>query len=152
MGGRPLRMKDRVCARDVMRRDVVTVSEGADLWDLASLFTTRGITGAPVIDERGEVIGVVSQTDIVRHLKELLQSTLVASNFYAEPENDAVNPRSRVLTARDLMTPTIIKADEGTPVDELGRIMLREGVHRLIITRGREIAGIVTTMDLLKVL
>lgn len=57
-------------ARDIMRRDLYTVTRDVDVWQLAQLFHDRGINGAPVVDERGVAVGVVSQTDIVRWLRE----------------------------------------------------------------------------------
>ena len=52
-------------ARDIMRKNVISVPTTMDLRDLAKLFLARGITGAPVTDESGDLAGVVSQTDLV---------------------------------------------------------------------------------------
>jgi CBS domain-containing protein len=135
-----------------MRRDVITVPAGATVWELATLFTARGITGVPVVDEKGELVGVVSQTDIVRHFEELVQLCQAGCDFYADPEQADARPARRIPCARDLMSPKVIEADGETQVEELGRIMMNRSVHRIIITREKRIVGIVTTMDLLKVL
>jgi len=52
-------------ARDIMKREVISVPTTMDLRDLAKLFLERGITGAPVVDAQGELTGVVSQTDLI---------------------------------------------------------------------------------------
>lgn len=137
-------------AKDVMRRDVITVSAKTDVWELARVLSSHGITGAPVVDEKGDVVGVVSQTDIVRTLQEL--DGRRRGGFYADADDGrALGPR-RHLTAADLMSREVIRAPETTPAAELSRIMLQRGVHRIIITRGRRLVGIVTTTDLLRVL
>ncbi|MBI4387028.1 MAG: CBS domain-containing protein [Elusimicrobia bacterium] len=140
------------CAKDIMHTDVIAIPASTDVWDLARQLTTLKITGAPVTDERGFLIGVVSQTDIVRHLKELVQVPPLESDFYAQAEVEDLGRAARPLTARDLMSPRVIQAQEETPVQELANIMTRHRVHRIIITRGHRIMGIVTTMDILKVL
>ncbi len=139
-------------ARDVMRVDVVSVDQDASLWELAELLLQKGITGVPVTDERGELVGVVSQTDIVRHLKEAGLDEWEGGDFYSGSEPDGLGRDRRVVTARDLMSRDVVSAGEELSVLRLSRLMLRRKVHRVIITRRKKMVGIVTTMDLLKVL
>jgi CBS domain-containing protein len=56
------------------------------------------------------------------------------------------------MTVRDLMTPIIFKVDENTPIQDVADVMLGGRIHRLLVTRGEQIVGIVTTMDMLKVI
>lgn len=135
-----------------MHRDIVTVPADMDVWELAKRLTASAITGAPVVDSMGEVLGVVSQTDIIKHLREVACSHPRPCDFYADPERDGEGPAGKTVTAKDLMSAPLISASEDTPVHELSRMMLSRGVHRVIITEGRKILGVVTTMDLLKVL
>ena len=140
-------------ARDIMIKDFITVSEDTDVWELARLFTVKRITGAPVISGEGALVGVVSQTDIIRHLKDVASGAADdAADFYKEPEPDRPIWAAQPVTARDLMSPSVISAPEQTTIHELGSIMLQHKIHRIIITSGGRLAGIVTTMDMLKVL
>jgi CBS domain-containing protein len=123
-----------------------------DVWELARLLTTRGITGAPVVGGNGKLLGVVSQTDIVRHLEEFVRSPSAEFDFYRESEGEPRKPARPVPTVKDLMNPTVIQADEETPVQELALIMTRHAIHRVIITRGQKVVGIVATMDLIPML
>lgn len=141
---------DGLTAKDIMRRDVITVDADTDVWALGRLLSEKGITGAPVTNGGGEVIGVVSQTDIVRHLKELAQTAFTAGDFYAEAEQDYPDRKAPALTARQIMNPLVVQADESTPAHDIGRIMMTKGVHRIIVTREGKMVGIITTMDLLK--
>jgi CBS domain-containing protein len=141
-------------AKDIMRRKVITVERWLSLPELAKLFEEKGITGAPVVDENGAILGVVSQTDLVRVRREAsagvalyhkeLEEPLSALGIHFE-ETDA----SRV---ESIMTPGAIAFDEEAPVEALAEAMLERHIHRVLITRGDKLAGIVTTMDLLKAL
>lgn len=117
-------------AADVMHRGVLTVRESLTVRELSEFLLQNGISGAPVVDAGGRLMGVVSQTDIVRFERE-------------EPG---------VSFVRDVMTPAVLAADIATPVRELARRMTQEHVHRLVITERGKLAGIVSSLDLLRVL
>lgn len=138
-------------ASEFMRKDVVSVQEHDTVWDVAKLFSQHDITGAPVLNAAGELVGVVSQTDIVRHL-EAVAASFSNGIFYEDAEDDHRRLPRRAVTARDLMNPDVIDAPQETRASELSRVMLAKGIHRIIITNGRKLCGIVTTLDLLKVL
>lgn len=139
-------------ARDIMHNDVVTVAGDTDVWGLARIFATHRVAGVPVVDRSGDLVGVVSQTDIIEHLREGICPPFGTQEFYADAEPDQRGPVHKPLTARDLMNREPIHADERSTVAELSRIMLTRRVHRIIITCGSKIRGIVTTMDLIKAL
>jgi len=129
-----------------MRRQIIAVRENQDVWSLARTLIENGITGAPVLDGAGALVGVISQTDLVRYLRDAARDR---EDFYSDPEQD-LGKRPRPVLARDLMTRKVIQADEEASLAELSRIMLRLGVHRVLITSGRRLSGIVTTMDILR--
>lgn len=134
-----------------MRKDVISVHDQDTVWDVAKLFSQHDITGAPVLNAAGELVGVVSQTDIVRHLEEVA-ATFSNGIFYEDAEDDLRRLPRRPVIARDLMNGDVIQAPQETRASELSRLMLSKGIHRIIITNGRKLCGIVTTLDLLKVL
>ena len=141
-------------AKHIMRRKVITVSEHQPLQEVARVFLDNRITGAPVVDAQGHIVGVISQTDLVRNGRENPKSPQVPAFYRFEGENlmRGYQVESPDLTpARAVMTPVLFSADEETRVCELARFMLRKRIHRLIITRKRRLCGIVTTMDMLRV-
>ena len=69
-------------ARDIMKKNVISVPTNMDLRDLAKLFLARGITGAPVTDEAGELAGVVSQTDLIYYHLTRDDELVMDSHFY----------------------------------------------------------------------
>lgn len=142
-------------AKDIMRKKVVTVTGAMTLRELAKLLVEKRISGAPVVDGRGKLIGVVSQTDLVRHEREA--GTERAVPAYYKDHEDWVLARGLQFEdpdftrVEDIMTPAVLSADELTPVEELARTMLRRRVHRLIVTDKGRLRGIVSATDLLKV-
>jgi CBS domain-containing protein len=141
-------------AADIMRKEVVTVRDTATVKELAQLLLERRISGAPVVDASGKLVGVVSQTDLVRGVREDPQPHEVPA-YHADLDRWLGRRGFQVETpdfklVREVMTPGVIAADAKTPVIELARTMSRKRIHRLIITDKKKIAGIVTSMDILQ--
>ncbi|MDX6768403.1 MAG: CBS domain-containing protein [Elusimicrobiota bacterium] len=141
-------------AKDIMRRKVVTVERWLTLSELAKLFEEKGITGAPVVDEDGAILGVVSQTDLVRVRREASAGVALYHKELEEPLSELGIHFEEADAGRveSIMTPGAIAFDEEAPVEALAEAMLERHIHRVLITRGSKLAGIVTTMDLLKAL
>jgi CBS domain-containing protein len=141
-------------AADIMEKDVVTVRDNQTLKELAQLFITRRISGAPVIDAAGRLVGVVSQTDLVRRDREAqppheapayhqdIDRWLGRQGFQVEAPDYAM--------VRDVMTPVVLSAAADTPVEDLARLMTSKRIHRLVIMSGERLAGIVTSMDVMR--
>lgn len=146
-------------AGDIMQREVVTLGESWDAREALALLTERRISGAPVLDGDGDLVGVLSLTDLARlHDASPAKGRRDESDFYrttapegAPPEAPAAD-RLAGITVKDAMTPIVIDADAKTTVEKLAGIMIDLRVHRIIITRDGKLAGIVTSMDLLRVL
>ena len=145
-------------AKDIMRRDVVCVPKTMDLHELAKLFLQRGITGAPVVDADGSLAGVISQTDLVYYNLTRGDELVVDSHFYqnARVEGQHV-PRGFQVEdyntgcVADVMTPVVHSVLESATVEAVARLMTRKHIHRVIVRRGRAIAGIISALDVLRV-
>ncbi len=142
-------------AKDIMRTDVITVAPYLTLMELAKLFDERRISGAPVVDGDGRLLGVISQTDLVHAEREDAAGGAPRYHRGGDGRESAAGfhfedpDRSRV---QDFMTPGAIAFEEDAPVAKIARTMLDKRVHRVLITRGGKLRGIVTTMDMLRAL
>jgi predicted transcriptional regulator len=145
--------------KDVMNPDVMTVADEMTTGELARYLTEREISGAPVVDNQGHLIGVVSMTDIGRHMAEPseLESTR-GSEFYRDSGDEVTfesfgqrHVEGSAATVRDVMTPVVHQVPANATVAEAARVMVREHIHRLVVTQGRQPVGIITSMDLLRV-
>ncbi len=133
-----------VTAADIMERDVLTVKPGAPVSEIAALFKLHNIKGAPVVDGSGNLIGIITEDDLVfgqlgvpEEQRDLMASGETPSG-----------PRNRVvLRVAEIMTQNPIAASEDTPMEELCRLMSRLKIHRIPIVRGSQVVGIVSTID-----
>ena len=141
-------------AKDIMSRKVVSVERWLTLPELARIFADKAISGAPVVDEEGSILGVVSQTDLVQARRS---SPEAVAMYHRELDDTARAFGSHLehvdaMSVEEIMTPGAIALDEETPVEKIAKVMIDSRIHRVLITKGARLAGIVTTMDLLRAL
>jgi predicted transcriptional regulator len=130
MGGTP-RANDPVMlrVRDIMTRRVVSLGSDRPLEAATWLFATEHVSGAPVRDPDGRVVGILSKTDLV----------------------DPMRRGHRAQTVGEAMTPAVWAVRPGDAVVEAARVMLAREVHRVVVLdEDGELAGILTAMDVLR--
>lgn len=145
-------------ARDVMQGSVLTVKPGMSLAELEDFLVSKRITGAPVV-ERGVLVGIVSRSDIVRLLSlERSLSGLIAEGL-ENPETAATTPvrlpepLARALegkTVRDAMVVDPVTVSPDTPVTEVARLLVSRHIHRVLVTEGDKVRGVISTLDLVR--
>ncbi|HKQ62023.1 MAG TPA: CBS domain-containing protein, partial [Candidatus Polarisedimenticolaceae bacterium] len=135
----------------------ISVSARMDLRDLGKLFLQKGISGAPVVDDNGNLAGVVSQTDLVYYSLTRDDELVVDSDFYqtARVEGRRLAAGFQIEDTNtgcvgDVMTPVVHAVTETTPVETVARLMTNKHIHRVIVRRGRKVAGIISALDVLR--
>lgn len=133
---------------------MITVRDDATLSELVATLTAHMITGAPVVNENGKLVGVVSTTDIA------LRSTKRTSNIRRDRPPDFYLIEDEFSSfsieedagqfVRDIMTPVIFSVSQNARFVEMADTMVGGRVHRLLVTDGDRMVGIVTTLDLLR--
>jgi len=148
-----------ITAADVMNPRVLPAAADWTLPELADFLIEHQISGAPVVDPTGRLLGVVSVTDLAAALAQLPQAAAVSDFFQrAWPEGPSrealadLAARGERRTVREIMTPHVYTVTEDTPVGELAETLIEEHVHRLLVTREERVVGIVSTSDLLGLL
>lgn len=137
-----------------MTPDVLTVEADWGVGELARFLVANEISGAPVTDSDGCVVGVVSLVDLA---SVAVGRELPGPGFFGrswEPESVEVPTLSADsdLAVRDLMNSDVYAVAPDATVSEVARIMLEEHVHRLLVMRGEQVLGIISTSDLLGLL
>jgi CBS domain-containing protein len=144
------RLLHRVTAREVMTREVAWVKVDTPLKEVAELMAQRGVSGVPVLDDVGRVVGVVSEKDFLRGMAQGVSSfmSLVADCLMEEKGCTALALRER--TTADLMSSPAITINEDTPVLEIAGIFREKNINRapVLDSQGR-LAGIVSRADIL---
>jgi len=137
-------------ATDFMTRDVATVTPETLIEDLCDLFRERRITGAPVVDQGGRLVGIVSKDDVLFRgrgvVTEARQTpdirSLFSSGFVGFDQG-----RNGPATVGQIMTRDVLSAPEESTVDDLCRLMWEHRIHRVPIVRGSLLVGIVSALD-----
>lgn len=145
-------------ARDIMIHPVFAVRENWTVRELASYFTDRSISGAPVLDAAGRLTGVVSLSDIVDQVTRDREPAAPPAALRGRGWEDSYNPEDlKGLAIEDpgrlvseIMTPTFFTIPDTTSLPKIARTMVAGRIHRLLVTRESHVVGIVTTLDLLR--
>ncbi|MBI2357315.1 MAG: CBS domain-containing protein [Deltaproteobacteria bacterium] len=108
-------------AKDIMTKQVITVRPTTTARELARILTKNQISGAPVVDKNGQIVGVVSEADLVakkgRHVKAI-------------------------------MSTKVISITEQTPVERIASLMTTHKIKRLPVLRGDKLVGVVSRADI----
>ena len=152
---------DELTAGEVMTPNVLVVGADWTLEQLSQFFIDHSISGAPVISEDGKLVGVVSMTDIVRHDSLPVGDapshgpheyyTHGLEREYAPEEIGAFRIEAgAVVMVSDIMTPMIFDVYEDTSMRQVAETMVRGRIHRVFVTREKEVVGTITALDILR--
>jgi CBS-domain-containing membrane protein len=165
-------------ARDVMQYHVVSIAPDASVRQLVQLLADEGISGAPVLDPRGKIRGVVSATDVMRlaaHEAEIPAGQLSwepillpeetdeeAPAYFTLPETPVrfTSPPADAATeaafdryqVKEIMTPVAFTVRPEAALAELIRLFVRGRIHRVLVVEAGMLLGIVTPFDILRTL
>ena len=149
-------MLDADTAADLMVANPISLRAAANVLEAIRLFTEKAITAAPVIDEAGRPIGVVSRSDLLVHQCEHEKHRGGKPDYFFAPlsESAGAPSESRMAiksTVADLMTPAVFAVSPDTPVQQVVSDMVGLHVHRLFVVDDDGIlVGVISTMDVLK--
>ncbi len=142
-------------ASDIMTREVITVQPETTVQQLAQIFALHSISGAPVIDQEGLVVGVVTESDLIDQNKKVHIPTVISildSFFYLEnPEKMEQEMRKMAgSTVADIFTSPAVTVEENTPIDEIATIMSEKNIHTLPVVEDGRLKGIIGKKDIIK--
>jgi len=138
-------------AHQIMTKSVIGVSPHTSIRDAASIMLRCQVSGLPVMDEEGTLIGMISEGDFLRraeigtgHKRSAWLELLTGAGRAA---SDFVHDRGRKI--EDVMTTNPITVDEQTTLDDIVHLMQAHGVKRVPVMRGRTVVGIISRADVL---
>ncbi len=141
-------------AIDVMTPYVVSVKPDTTVREAAALLVEHGLSGAPVIDEQGQLLGMISDGDLLHRVEvdtekprrpwwlEMLSGRRDAADY--------VKAHARLV--KDVMTERVITVDETTPLDQLANLLETHHIRRVPVLRGDQVVGIVSRANLVQAL
>jgi CBS-domain-containing membrane protein len=138
--------------RDVMTRSVVSVRPGTPLKEVAQLLIDHRISGLPVVDDDGAVLGIVSEADFLvkEQGAEAVRHRPLARILGESRESRSQLAKIGALTAGEAMTAPAVTVSSGRRMAEAAAVMTARGINRLPVVDDGRLVGIVTRADLVR--
>lgn len=142
-------------ARDIMTTDVVSVTTGTSLKELARTFIETRYSNLPVLDDAGRLVGVISETDLVEQQKPMHIPTVVSLfdwvfTFGREKRFQEEVDRVTAATVGDLCTREPLTCTPVTPISEIAGLMSEHRIHLVPVVDQDRLVGVVARLDLIR--
>ena len=140
-------------AADVMTTSLLTLTPDLPVGQAARMLAERGVSGAPVLDAEGRLVGMLTEGDLIRRLAAATDKprSWFLGLFGSAPAQAEHYARSHGRRVRDVMTAAVESVTEASPIAEVAAILERRGIRRVPVLRDGKLVGIVSRADLLKV-
>lgn len=134
-------------AKDLMTSKVVTVGPGNSIWHAAQKMLEHDVSGLPVVDDSGRLAGMLTQGDLLHRIELGTETAPVA------PEQRlGAYVKAHSWNVGDVMTATVISAEEEMPIHAVATLMDRHRIRRMPVVRDGKLVGIISRKDLLRVI
>lgn len=148
-----------IYARDIMTPHVKSVPETWTMQQFARFCSENEISGSPVIDSSGEIVGIATLKDVADFHFNATSSDY-ENTMTEDEQKEARRLRMFIfeemqkmpVEVRDIMSPIVFSVEENTLIQEVASQMMEEHLHRIFVTSDGKVSGIITTYDLLKLI
>jgi CBS domain-containing protein len=142
-------------ARDIMTKDVLTVSPETSISELAKTLENRKIGGLPVVDKDGHLVGIITQSDLVERTLDLELPpaiNILDLHIYLQIPSHLFRRVEKMLgtTVGDCMSPDPVTVAPDTPVARIAALMAKQKVHTIPVLEGEKLVGVIGKMDLVR--
>lgn len=143
-------------AKDIMTTDVIVARKNDDISSVATLLIKEKIGGLPVVDEDYKVVGIISETDIIKKERyvsapqyiNLLQGLIFLDDF---KKLETELKQIAAYKVEDLMSKEIVKVNENDSFDEIANIMIKKSINRVpVVDEENILKGIICRYDIIK--
>jgi CBS-domain-containing membrane protein len=141
-------------AKDIMTKDVITAEPATTIEELARVLMKHKISGAPVLDNKGNLIGIVTENDLISKNSRLhIPTILRLFDAYiplgtSKMENEI--RRMAASTVEDMCTKDVITVDEEASVEYVATLMTEKKIHLVPVLKEGKLSGIIGKKDLIK--
>ena len=143
-------------AKNIMVKKVITINRNASVGKLSELLLKNKISGVPVVDDAGKMVGIATEGDLIVKDADLhfpRYFKLLDSIIYLESLNKFKRNLTKYLGTKvgDVMTSKVWTVSEDTPVSEVANMMIRKNVNRVpVLDDDGNLVGIITRADVVK--
>ncbi len=144
-------------AKDVMTRDVITVTPETEVTEIARLLLEKHFNGVPVVDRDGGLVGIICQSDLIAEQKKLPVPSVftILDAFipiYPPGRNEKEMQKIAAIRASQAMTRNPVTVGPETGIDEIASIMANRSIHTIPVVEGNKLVGIIGMLDILQTL
>ncbi len=142
-------------AKELMTKNVITVTGETPVRELAKILSENKISGAPVVDDQGSVIGVVTESDLIYQNKKVHIPTVVAildAFIFLESPEKMEKELKKMAGAKveDIFAHEVITVQQDTPLDEVATLMAEKKVHTLPVLDSEKLVGVIGKSDIIR--
>ena len=141
-------------AKDIMTKEVISVKPETTIEELARLLMKQQISGAPVVDDKGKIVGIVTENDLISKNSRLhIPTILRLFDAYIPLGTSKMESDIRKMaasTVEDICAKEIITVDEEASVEYIATIMTEKRIHILPVVREGKLVGIIGKKDMIK--
>ena len=146
-----------ITAKDIMTREVITISPDTEIAQVAKLLLTKRINGVPVVNDTGELVGILCQSDLIIQQKNIpIPSLFTLLDGYipltSSKKLDREVEKIMATKAADAMTANPVAVNPDTGIEEIAALMVEKNYHTLPVVDAGKLVGIVGKEDVLKTL
>ena len=129
--------------KEIMTHEVLTVTKELSIRRLIKLLEQNKITGAPVVDEQGKLIGIVSSKDVIRAIDHLIRVHVSI--------DEQKDHKGKYNWVEGVMTTDVISVSEEDDASEVFGTMVRRKIHRVPVVKNGKLVGIISSQDACKI-
>ena len=142
-------------AKELMSTKVITVTGATPVRELAKILSENNIGGAPVVEEQGGVVGVVTESDLIYQNKRVHIPTVVAILdsflFLESPEKMEKELKKMAgIKVEDIFAHEVITVQQDSPLDEVATLMAEKKVHTLPVMDKKKLVGVIGKSDIIR--
>jgi CBS domain-containing protein len=139
--------------KQVMTKKVVTIKSGMTLEQAAKILTKNSISGAPVVNREGKLIGIISEKDLFKTIYPNLQDIIKHIGLWLDRQKIQHRvAKKKKIPVDQIMTKQVISVNPDAPILKAGSLMLTKRIHRIPVVEGGKIVGILARKNVFRAL
>jgi len=144
-------------AKDIMTKDVVTVTPDTDILQAAKRLLENHFNGLPVVDNEGRLLGILCQDDLIVQQKQVpLPSVFTLLDgmipLFSGKQMEKEIEKMVAMKVSGAMTPNPLTVDPETSIEDIATIMVRKNIHTLPVLEKGKLVGVIGKEDVLRTL